>query len=288
MWTDEQIQYLHDNHGILTPTEISKHVGKTKNCVRTYARRAGLKTAGNRRKHFFNEHFFNVIDSEDKAYFLGFISADGAVIKKPNSREMRLYGHARDIDIFKKFRNCIGLNTDIKTFARWGSVPYMALALYSKTIVDDLISLGVVPNKTRVIKFPNIESQYYNHYIRGYFDGDGSIYKLNEKSRKTQRFGFSIVSGSKSLIEHIYNILGSVTEIVPKIRTDTRNNNSYEIILKGKQNLLDVYNYMYCGATVFGERKKAKFDEFIIENSFETNVDSFHANVYTDSTPVGG
>lgn len=273
MWTDEQMDYLYNNHGILTPIEIAEHVGKTEICVRGHARRNGLKTAGNRRKHFFNEHFFSKIDSEDKAYFLGFISADGAVITHKAAKEMRMCNRAQDIDIFEKFRASVELNTCVKTFLRYYDVPYCSLVLYSKILVNDLISWGVVPNKTFVIEFPDIDKQYYNHYIRGYFDGDGSIHKLNGERNKTQRFGFSIVSGSKSLIESIYGILGDVTKIVPKIRTDKRGNGSYEIILRSKQNLLDVYNYMYGDATMFGDRKKARFDEFIIENSFEDRVD---------------
>lgn len=120
------------------------------------------------RKHEFNENYFDVIDSEEKAYWLGFIYADGH-----NGSTFELSLKEADLGHLIKFANAIGLNS--KPSYRPKQKAYR-ITFRRKHFQERLTELGVTKNKTYECLFPTfLPSNLMNHFIRGYFDGDGSI-----------------------------------------------------------------------------------------------------------------
>lgn len=129
-----------------------------------------------RRKYFFNENFFKEIDSEDKAYWLGFIMADGCI---KDNNEFSFCLKYSDKYILEKFN--IALNSNYKIIKELNSSPFgiyesATLTIHSKKFCETLKEYGIIQRKTNcaIFNYNNkIPNKYLNAYIRGLFDGDG-------------------------------------------------------------------------------------------------------------------
>lgn len=136
-----------------------------------------------------NESYFEDIDCQNKAYWLGFIYADGYVSVRKNGQ--KCFGVAissKDEELLVKLNKSLNSNYKInryitKSNGEYKSVEYSRLLITSDKIVDDLISHGVVENKTSIAEPPKIKYELIRHFIRGYMDGDGSISKSNKDYR---------------------------------------------------------------------------------------------------------
>jgi intein-encoded DNA endonuclease-like protein len=210
------------------------------------------------RRYSFDKTFFDNIDSEEKAYWLGFIYADGYIRerKSGNSLEMKLA--EKDNSHLILFRSHIksthkityGTNK-VKYNGGISESKICHLAIYSYEIVDSIKKQGVHSRKTFTIGKPNIGDEFTGHFIRGYFDGDGSFsFNPSKFINKTQ-----IVSAS----EEFRNFL------IDELKKNNITINLYSEIKLQIQNKVDnlkFYNYIYRNATVYLERKKEKYEEF--------------------------
>ena len=212
------------------------------------------------RKHIINQNYFEVIDSEHKAYWLGFLMADGCVSKTSKNgpyNRFEINIKEDDIELLEQFNRDMDSTYDIKTFInknkkRNFESSICNLRINSKKMTDDLISCGIVPNKTGKENLPSsIPEEYIKDFIRGYFDGDGSI---------TAKGSFRICSSSKELLEsfnvYFYNTLGIKLTIyestdykVPFYTFDSNNKNKNLLIL----------NHIYKNATVYLNRKYERY-----------------------------
>lgn len=134
------------------------------------------------RIHNVDESFFKKIDTEEKAYVLGFLYADGYNHYNPSKSSyfISMAQLTQDIDILKKINNAMMSNYPIHTnIQKENNKEKSVLTISSKNLSQDLCKLGCPKAKTFLIRFPN-ENQYFDndlmcHFIRGYFDGDGCI-----------------------------------------------------------------------------------------------------------------
>lgn len=174
----------------LTVHEIAAKHGCTPSGIYRRCQSRGLvkpKRAPHRRKrkHTFNTRFFRRIDSEVKAYMLGFISADGG---RDRQWGLKIALHPRDKDILDKFAAHLQCNFRPRLVEGGTRVK---LALYDIDLVHDLEQYGIVERKTFSLPFARrIPVKYLRHYLRGVFDGDGS---LGRQAR--------LVAGSKAFYE---------------------------------------------------------------------------------------
>jgi len=124
-----------------------------------------------RRKHTLDEAFFRVIDTEDKAYWFGFLLADGWI---RDNRSVSLELATCDIDHLKRLRSAVGASYPTPERKNRASA---SLTLCSVALVDDLKSLGMLPNKTYAgIAWPHgVPPHLVSHFLRGYMDGNGCI-----------------------------------------------------------------------------------------------------------------
>lgn len=114
---------------------------------------------------------FETIDTEEKAYWLGFLYADGTISSKENKIELGLA--EKDLTHIQKFRTFIGISN--KICYRESSKSYR-FSFRSYKCKQDLINKGCVPNKSLILTFPSasqVPIALLKHFIRGYFDGDG-------------------------------------------------------------------------------------------------------------------
>lgn len=139
---------------------------------------------GHGRRYHCNESFFHVIDTEAKAYWLGFIYGDGCVAYSDKSctapNRLTINLSSQDRCQLENFNRDIQSNFPIVDYIPKGSYaenPMNRLYVNSIEMCKDLISHGCVPNKTRQLSFPydSMSTKLYRHFIRGLFDADGYI-----------------------------------------------------------------------------------------------------------------
>jgi hypothetical protein len=160
--------------------ECSKLSGRSKTTCNKIVNLEGITRP--QRIYKVNENFFNVINTEAKAYWLGFIFADGSVRTKNNSYHLRIALDRKDEKHVNKFKMCINSEHPI-TFPRQSNLALIDVS--SQRIVCDLGKYGVIPNKS-LIANPNlsfISDSLLPHFWRGMLDGDGNIFKLKNKNR---------------------------------------------------------------------------------------------------------
>jgi hypothetical protein len=150
------------------------------------------------RKYNLNEEFFENLN-EKSVYWLGFLYADGYV-RMRRSGELKLKLKDTDSSHIEKFLKDLNCNSPMK-FGRYENSSYCYVSVNSNKLVKSLVELGCFQNKTQKIRLPNITHDLMNHFIRGYFDGDGSISRVKNRPNS---FVISICSNNK-FIEDLYN-----------------------------------------------------------------------------------
>lgn len=186
------------------------------------------------------EDYFDEINSSDRAYFLGWIMADGNVSIFNGQYSMKLHIAYRDRELVYKFLEHIQSSNKVKI--KEGENPSCYVSLTSKHMCESLMNYGIVPNKTGKETFPlQIPKKYKRDFIRGVFDGDGITDTSNGRS------GFV---GSNSLVNSILKELNEEELTVFK----TKSENIY-YFLGGKRFSRKLFKYMYDNTNLYLERK---------------------------------
>lgn len=131
------------------------------------------------RRYTIDENYFDVIDTPEKAYVLGFLFADGYNNNINNSIVLSL--NQSDYQILEDIKELCHSNKPLYFYEavhRDGVMRYYAnMTLCSKHMCDSLNDKGMVPNKSLVLDFPKgVPDEYMSHFYRGYFDGDGCFH----------------------------------------------------------------------------------------------------------------
>lgn len=208
----------------------------------------------------YNKKFFNKIDTEEKAYWAGFIAADGNIRK--DFLKMRIELNIRDYSHLEKFKKSIEGNNPIKEAIRPNNHSCY-IDVNCKEFCSALNELGITPKKslTLQIKFELIPRELRNHFIRGYFDGDGSINKYQRDNKEKPEWEISFIS-SKFFLEQILKELNKEKKLYSC-------GNNFRISFKAKQDIKDIINYLYNNATIYMNRKKEKANEFKALNDYQ-------------------
>lgn len=187
---------------------------------------------------------FNEIDSSEKAYWLGFIFADGYV-SKANKFELSLA--IKDLDHLTKFKEFLKYEGKIYIDQKVGRC---RLQFQDSQIVNSLKKAGCINKKSLVLEFPNINRLYYSDFIRGYFDGDGCV---NDPKNS---IAVDIV-GTKSFLESVHDII-EVSKTKIKHRQKNHSPEVFISCFSGKD-ARNFARFIYKDATVYLERKHERF-----------------------------
>lgn len=202
----------------------------------------------NKRKYNIIHNYFENIDCEYKAYFLGFLMADGNVHCKYNSAKLSV--HEQDIDILEKLRSALFPNEKPKICSDRNI--YKILNITSSQIKNDLISYGCVPNKTFKLKLPSL-GNLQRHFLRGFYDGDGCINISNNRVR-------SILTGYTGMLKEIQKFLHTLN--IDSIISEVKPNVSSLVVSKNKDTYM-MLNFLYKDSTIFLNRKYNKYKDCI-------------------------
>ena len=240
----------------LSPSSIAKILHALNVDTRPQHMKGHSKGTTKNRKYCFDINYFETIDTEEKAYWLGFIYADGHVAYRGLTT---IALQERDKEHLEKLRKALGdenvklkYNKRTKSYAIWFSSVKMA---------EDLLKLGCMQNKSLQLVFPTeqqVPSKYITAFMRGYFDGDGCI-TTNDIAT------FSLL-GTPEFLDGYEEKLLQLADINKKnkrIHRDFWNDQTEEIAYSGKEKIEKIYNFLYKDATIFLDRKKEKFDDYI-------------------------
>lgn len=202
--------------------------------------------------HQFNELYFDNIDTEDKAYFLGWMFSDGSVTRT------YVYLKITDPNILDDFNRCLEGDFKITTVAPPEEHPTWKhtykLQIYSTYFSSSLQKLGCVPNKARVIRFPNIPKSLYKHFIRGFFDGDGCLI-LN------YTIGHCVVDfacASYNFLLDLQSIILSQVGITSAVIKKEKKYDVWHLRYCGKK-ILTLLDWLYDDAHFYLKRKHYKY-----------------------------
>jgi hypothetical protein len=207
-FTDEQIQdiikkYSKENLSLSTIGEI---YGVSRTVITRIIKENNVAIKKTHHKYFADYRKFQIIDSPEKAYWLGFIAADGCNYWREQNASLVINIHQRDIEHLEKFKNFMNSNVNIDTFIQdagfSNNTPMCKIVFNSKELSKDLSDKGIIPKKSLILKPPKIDEQYYLPFILGYFDGDGSICYI--KSSRHYEISFT---GTFEIINWIRDVL---------------------------------------------------------------------------------
>ena len=233
-------------------------------------------------KQNYNEHIFDEIDTEEKAYWLGFIFADGYINSEPleggTSYKFELTLAYKDIDHLRKFANFIGYNKNIsKKVCNRNDKEYTAarIGISSKHLWNTLNNLGCTPRKSLTLKFPNEsifkDKSLIRHFIRGYVDGDGTLGVYDSKVGEYVYHNKCICSvlGTKGFLENLKEFF-KFDRPIETAGSQKYPNNAFKIVYSCKQ-ALEVSSILYRNSKIYLDRKYLKYLEFcrLYEESYK-------------------
>lgn len=214
------------------------------------------------RRYNVNHSYFKVIDTEEKAYWLGFLFADGCVRKTKSGSQLVLKLSIKDEEHLKLFKKNIESEHKIvyeesRVITKNNVLSVSnncSLRVNSNELVGNLINQGCVPRKTFTIERPKIDDDLMRHFIRGFYDGDGNFFY----SEKTKMSVMTIVCASDKFREFLIEVMSSISGI-GKIHLDTE---KYTIKLVNIEGIMNFLSYIYDNSGIELKRKKEYYEKY--------------------------
>lgn len=234
----------------LNAHEISKIIKMNAWKVGKYFKEKGYNLSNYNQKHKADYSVFKIIDTEEKAYWLGFLYADGSVTYNTEGKKryvLELSLKYDDINHLEKFKQFLKASNPItKKEIKLDDKVFTAcrLSVYSKRLCEDLINKGCIPNKSLTLEFPSLHPKWISHFVRGYFDGDGTAGNRDVE-----------ILGTESFLEYLQDFL--------------KTNRKYK--MHGKvfglrytgDEMRNFVNWIYKDASIYLERKYVKIARYI-------------------------
>lgn len=224
----------------------------------------------NKRKVLLDECYFDKNDNKnigaDVMYWAGFIAADGNIINNSKIRNyaLRIKLATKDKNHLQKFKKCINTTAKIidlvcketiNSNKCWKEAFSSYIVLYSKHLVSSLYKYNIVPNKSKIYEFPITlnNHKFINSFIRGYFDGDGSI------SFKDKRLRINFY-GTQNCLNNIAKIINNNCEI--SLHNSFKNRTIYNLEYNGKEAVI-LAKWLYKDCNIYLDRKYNLIKEII-------------------------
>ena len=215
-----------------------------------YLKSNGVKIERLPHKKKINKNIFEVINTEEKVYWLGFLYADGYVGLTDNRVELTL--QLSDVNHIKKFKTFLNSDCKISTNSYRSR-----LSIKDEKIKKDLINLGCTPQKSLILKFPTddkVPKELIRHFIRGYFDGDGSLC-VTEKTKSIDILG---------TYDFLYQLCLESNIATSKIYVSkSKSNKVFRIVLGSRLDLYNFSKYIYDDCNIYLDRKYEKFKKLM-------------------------
>ena len=225
----------------------------------------------------FDDTFFKRIDTEEKAYVLGFFFADGY----NSETQLEFSQIEQDEDILVKINSALKSDIPLYSYKNSSGNIKKVLRISSREMCKDISLLGGIKNKSLILQFPTcVPDSLIHHFIRGYFDGDGCIW--NGKRKKSivkdnkSKTGYRerIIHNVKFTFTGCIDLINSLQDLlvekkVVKNKTklnlskakDKENSRWCTMEYSGRGQIKNLFDFLYKDATIYGQRKYNKFQE---------------------------
>lgn len=252
-----------------TLDEVAEITGSHRAAIYRYLKMKGLMRNRSKanllwsKRNQKNVDFFSVIDNQDKAYWIGFIAADGYVRIKGEGRTLYVELSSVDKEHLVKFANIFDRKIQERT--RKQRSGYLSNMVYCTvccaSLCNDLMEKGIIPRKSYSDNLKtvmdHIPDGFMNHFVRGYFDGDGSIHFDKKKSAH-----LSFVSNYGFLERLRAEILRYVSVSCPVIKKMSRGNGiAHNLTWEGNNQAFKLAQWLYQDASIYLKRKRLIFEQ---------------------------
>lgn len=264
----------------------ASRIGKIFNCcdktIKRILTEEGITLRSHRdskKQYEYDETYFSQINTPDKAYWLGFLYADG-YITKPKQGNPVLGICLAEPEPIEKFKKALKSNLPVRSYKKVNgysnkSIEYR-IAFCSKQMAEDLEKWGCVERKTFKLKFPDfLTEDLVPHFIRGYFDGDGSVFlHITKNNGKEYIMLGSQFSGIESFLKDMVKHFDFVEEDQCVYQDKRKETDCWKIQFASNLRSLKLYHYMYknCPQDICLSRKREKFENFIKDRGSETII----------------
>lgn len=206
------------------------------------------------------EDYFEVIDTELKAYFLGLIITDGNVYIDDSvanrQASISITQAEKDVEILKIFLDELNSNTRVGHDGRGAC----QAAIRSNIMANDLEKYGVVPNKTLISYLPKIDDEFMRPLLLGVLDGDGSI-TSTFTAQKKHKHAISFC-GSHTLMCDISEYISNKLDVNAVRVYDYSDRHLSEVKWQSIHDVNIIGDWLYTGATIYLQRKREIFLNF--------------------------
>jgi len=297
-WTDSEIETLKKSiaDGLFMP-DIVKVINRSEKCIFNkmheldlhFRERTEIEKANYRRVYTVDDNYFENIDSQKKAYWLGWLITDGYVITKLNTvrqgnvnvNHLGLHLQKNDINILEELRNDLKSDYPISFRNKRESFYYVnkitkkgkliksnescTFEFSSAKMIQDLEKYSIHQNKTYDVVFPKeLDSKYYPGFIAGVISGDGCI-----DIKKNHNKGFILrctIAGNLDLVQNIHSILVKEIGVNPdkKLLKYEHTAQLYRLELNQTETIA-LYYWLQKNGISLMERKNKLIEEFINE-----------------------
>ncbi len=263
-------------------------IGNTLNISRWKAtkivRENGIEIVNKQNLLRVREDLFQTIETEEDAYWLGFIYADGYI---SDGGEFELSLKSTDsghLHKFAKFINYTGNIVDKQPVKCKGKTYYRCrLAFRAKSLSQRFSDLGIVPRKSCILTYPKyLKEELHKHFIRGYTDGDGSFnlytYKQKELNKRNGKPRLDLLDfryalkGTKDVLLNIQKIFNINTKLFDR----HRNQCSYSFNTGGRHRVINILNYLYQDSTIHLDRKYEIYQKIAVHQG---NLKNYYCGI---------
>lgn len=257
-YSENTLRNLYQQFG--TGKLVAEHLNVSYKGLMRKLKRLGITSAPHKRRTI-NEHYFSFIDSEAKAYFLGFFFCDGYI--SDNMQRFQVNLTAEDGYILERFCQDSNATYEVsykKAYAAGKIYQQSRLSINRSEFIRQLVSQGILPGKENRSMLPNIPNNLIFHFIRGMYDADGYM-SISHSERHNPVYELGFVAYSAIIEElnqifvlndindlHVYRCGGAKVYTIGSAKRDT---------------VYKIGSLLYNNATVYLQRKKDRFDEFM-------------------------
>ena len=241
-------------------------------------------------KYTINDSYFDQIDTEDKAYFLGLLYADGCNYENGTIKIDLVEEDAYILEKMCEYMKCnrplshYKAETKIIDGKSYDCQPSCRFLIKCNHISKTLNDYGVIPHKSEkglYIKDGIIPDELFHHWVRGLIDGDGGIsYWTDNIETKHKKFQIHFCS-TTDIVMNLASFFRDKFACKPTIDTryPDRDNNNLQFSICGNQVVRRILDWLYKDATIYLKRKYKKYQELIDENERKANNKTLYGSM---------
>lgn len=252
LWSEEQLRDIVERYDAGAPSVelAADYEVHNATMTRLLHRETSVRPKGALRTHDVDDAYFDEIDTEEKAYWLGFILTDGCIGRKNN---VIICLKADDAPHLELLLSAISSSGVVAVRTNAIGYEYCRTSWTSAQMVNALASYSIVPRKAFVVRTPDVDDRLMNHFWRGVIDGDGCISRNKKGHWLVSLVGtHSIVSGFADFARAACGTTASVS----------KRDRSFRFAVGGSYNVREVLDALYEGSTE-KTRLERKYNKYV-------------------------